>query len=181
MKTLLALSLVLAGAQAFAGSPGKAFSQGMTDVVMRLPKDPTGADLTCSSESGRTGLYAALPGDLKGTAVLIKVDSTITADIDQAYADEAKARNFDVQKELSNLAITKIDENNKVDARGKVSKIEFTSKTAKETRFSLVTVPGTTRTVTKDGGAEGTISFQGLLSTRGLKNVQVSCVEEWSL
>jgi|GEM_PF-5373092 len=171
MKTVLALSLVLMGAQAFAASPSKAFSQGMTDLVMRLPKDPTGVDLTCSSESGRTGLFATLPGDLKGTAIVVKNESSITTDVDAAYVGEAKAREFDVQSELSKVNVTKIEETEKA----------LVSKTAKETRLSLVTIAGSKRSVIRDGGAEGKVTFRALLSTGDLKNVEVNCVKEWSL
>ena len=107
MKAVLALSLLLAAANAFAANPGRAFSQGLSDLVDRLPKDPTGADLKCSSASGKTGVFATLPGELKGTAVVIKLNGVVSADIDAPYVNEAQVRGFDVNRELSNLRIGK--------------------------------------------------------------------------
>jgi hypothetical protein len=176
MKTILALSLIFAGVHAFAeANPTKAFSQNMTDLVDRLPKDPTGADLSCSSASGNTALFAALPGDLTGTAVVMQLKGQLSADVDTKYVQEAAARGFDVAREIKgDLNVGKIVEDG-------AKNLSLSAKSSKEVRFVLKTVPGTTRSTITDGGATGTIRFDALLSARGLNNIRVSCVQEWAL
>jgi hypothetical protein len=170
MKLVLALSLVLASASAFAGTnPKKAFSQGLTDLVQRMPGDATGADLYCSSASGKTGVFAALPGDLNATAVVIKINDKISADVDNTYVDNSAQREFDVKKELPFATVSKIvQENSKA--------FNLNSK-----EFKLVEIAGTSKSKITDGGATGVVHFDALLSTRTAKNIRISCVQDWAL
>jgi hypothetical protein len=123
--------------------------------------------MTCVSATGKTGLFSSMPGELKGTAVVISVNDEITADVDADYVKEAAARQYDVQKELQGVAVTKIN----MDEKGDLS----------TSRFSMKTIPGTKKSRITNGGQDGTIKFKAKLSTRGMKDIVVSCTQEWAL